>query len=90
LRFSWDRRSKDQTRKQNSQTPREAFLSGSISAESMPLAVFHVLPDLFPDQMQPGGAAAGDWIDQFGFVRVKPRTRDMEHADTIRVEVAVQ
>lgn len=60
---------KGQTGKQRSQTPREAFLSGSIGAEFMPLAVFQVLPDLFPDQMQPGGAGAGDWIDQFGFVR---------------------
>jgi hypothetical protein len=58
-----------QTRKPSSQTPQDAFLYGSIGAEFMPLDVFLVLPDLFPDQMQPGGAMAGDWIDQFGFVR---------------------
>ncbi|HTQ58556.1 MAG TPA: hypothetical protein VMI94_29040 [Bryobacteraceae bacterium] len=58
-----------QTAKHEFQTPQEAFLYGSIGAEFMPLPVFQVLPDLFPDQMQPGGAGAGDWIDQFGFVR---------------------
>jgi hypothetical protein len=54
------------------QTPRDFFLYGSTGTELMPLAVFQVLPTLFPDQFQPGGVAAGDWIDQFGFVRGQP------------------
>ena len=45
------------------------FLYGSTGTELMPLPVFQVLPDLFPDQFQPAGKEAGDWIDQFGFVR---------------------
>jgi hypothetical protein len=47
------------------------FLYGSTGTELMPLMVFQVLPDMFPDQFQPAGKAAGDWIDQFGFVRGK-------------------
>ncbi len=50
-------------------TPRDYFLFGSTGTELMPLCVFQVLPDLFPDQFQPAGTSAGDWIDQFGFVR---------------------
>ena len=46
-----------------------AFLHGSSGTEIMPLPVFQVLPALFPDQFQPAGAQAGDWIDQFGFTR---------------------
>jgi hypothetical protein len=53
-------------------TPRDYFLYGSTGTELMPLPVFQVLPDLFPDQFQPAGKDAGDWIDQFGFVRGQP------------------
>src|SRR5260370_19483089 len=38
----------------------------------MPLSVFQVLPHLFPAQFQPAGREAGDWIQQFGFVRGQP------------------
>jgi hypothetical protein len=50
-------------------SPQDYFLHGSTGTELMPLPVFQVLPDLFPDQFQPGGKDAGDWVDQFGFVR---------------------
>jgi len=50
-------------------SPRDYFLYGSTGTELMPLPVFQVLTDLFPDQFQPAGKNAGDWIDQFGFVR---------------------
>ena len=50
-------------------TPRDYFLYGSTGTELMPLPVFRVLPYLFPQHFQPGGAKAGDWVDQFGFVR---------------------
>lgn len=50
----------------------EAFLRGSTGTEMMPLAVFQVLPDLFPEYFQPAGKDAGDWIDQFGFNRGTP------------------
>jgi hypothetical protein len=53
-------------------SPRAYFLQGSTGTEIMPLAVFQVLPTLFPDQFQPAGPAAGDWVDQFGFVRGEP------------------
>jgi hypothetical protein len=53
-------------------TPEDAFYSASTGTELMPLAVYQVLFDLFPDQFQPGGAAAGDWIDQFGLIRGTP------------------
>jgi hypothetical protein len=52
-------------------TPEQYFLYGSTGTELMPLPVFQVLPDLFPDQFQPAGKSAGDWIDQFGFIRGK-------------------
>jgi len=52
--------------------PREAFLYGSTGCEIMPLPVFQVLPDLFPEHFQPAGPQAGDWIDQFGFIRGRP------------------
>ena len=52
-------------------TPEGYFLYGSTGTELMPLPVFQVLPDIFPDQFQPAGKQAGDWIDQFGFVRGK-------------------
>src|SRR5262249_54464468 len=47
----------------------EAFQHGSIGTELMPLALALVLPDLFPENFLPGGKQAGDWIDQFGFIR---------------------
>jgi mono/diheme cytochrome c family protein len=53
-------------------TPRDSFLYGSTGTELIPLPVFLVLPDLFPDHFQPSGKGAGDWVDQFGFVRGKP------------------
>ena len=53
-------------------SPRDFFLYGSTGTEIMPLAVLRVLPVLFPEQFQPAGPAAGDWIDQFGFVRGQP------------------
>lgn len=49
--------------------PQEAFRHGSIGTEVMPLPVAAVLPDLFPQHFQPAGAEAGDWIEQFGFLR---------------------
>jgi hypothetical protein len=45
------------------------FRYGSIGTEIVPLPVMQVLPDLFPERFQPAGPAAGDWVDQFGFVR---------------------
>ncbi len=50
----------------------EAFLYGPTGTELMPLAVFKVLPDIFPEYFQPAGKDKGDWIDQFGFNRGKP------------------
>jgi hypothetical protein len=47
----------------------EAFLYGTIGTEVMPLVVAEVLPDLFPDNFQPAGRDAGDWVAQFGFMR---------------------
>jgi len=46
-----------------------AFLKGAIGTEVMPMVVFEVLPDLFPENFQPEGPEAGDWIDQYGFIR---------------------
>lgn len=53
-------------------TPSGYFLYGSTGTELMPLPVFQVLPDLFPDQFQPAGTQAGDWVTQFGFIRGTP------------------
>ena len=53
-------------------TPEEAFSFGTTGCEMMPLPVFKTLPVLFPEHFQPGGPEAGDWIDQFGFIRGKP------------------
>jgi len=53
-------------------TKQEAFLYGPTGTEIMPLSVFQVLPEMFPEHFQPDGPAAGDWIDQFGFNRGKP------------------
>ena len=57
-------------------TPQEAFLNGSIGTELMPLPVFQILPDLFPEQFQPAGPEAGDWIEQFGFIRGNPEENE--------------
>ena len=54
----------------------DAFRHGTIGTELMPLPVALVLPDLFPDDFQPAGAQAGDWIEQFGFIRSEPGTND--------------
>ena len=56
--------------------PEETFHYSSTGTELMPLQVFQVLPTLFPDQFQPGGAAAGDWVDQFGFIRGKANVNE--------------
>jgi hypothetical protein len=48
-----------------------AFFHGSIGTELMPLPVAQVLPDIYPEHFQPLGRSAGDWIDQFGFIRSK-------------------
>src|SRR5215813_14984672 len=56
----------------NPSNPRDYFLYGSTGTELMPLAVFQVLPTLFPEQFQPAGEAAGDWVKQFGFVPGSP------------------
>ncbi|WGV26144.1 hypothetical protein [Halotia branconii] len=53
-------------------TPQEAFIHGSIGTELAPLPVMQVLPDIFPDQFQPAGKEAGDWVEQFGFIHSKP------------------
>ncbi|QSQ20041.1 hypothetical protein JY651_32835 [Pyxidicoccus parkwayensis] len=58
--------------KSEQRAPKDTFLYGSVGVELMPLPVLQVMPDLFPERFQPAGAAAGDWIDQFGFVRGKP------------------
>jgi len=49
--------------------PEGAFRHGTIGTELMPLPVAQVLPGLFPQHFQPGGADSGDWIEQFGFTR---------------------
>src|SRR5262249_8354415 len=56
----------------NPTSPRDYFLHGSTGTELMPLAVFQVLPTLFPEQFQPAGKSGGDWVNQFGFVRGTP------------------
>jgi hypothetical protein len=53
-------------------SPEDAFLKGTIGTEALPLPVLRVLPSLFPENFQPMGPDAGDWIDQFGFIREKP------------------
>jgi hypothetical protein len=50
----------------------QSFNRGSSGTESLPLVVMQVLPDLFPDQFQPAGPAAGDWVAQFGFTPGTP------------------
>src|SRR5258708_8285982 len=56
-----------------------AFVEGTLGTELAPELVVAVLPELFPDEFRPvdaflasqGVAAptAGDWIDQYGFIR---------------------
>lgn len=47
----------------------DAFRHGTIGTEVMPLPVAIVLPTMFPAHFQPAGPQAGDWIEQFGFLR---------------------
>jgi mono/diheme cytochrome c family protein len=53
----------------NYREPGEAFRYGTIGTEVMPLPVALVLPSLAPHHFQPAGSEAGDWIEQFGFLR---------------------
>lgn len=46
-----------------------AFFHGTIGTEVMPLPVAQVLPGIYPQHFQPLGKHAGDWIEQFGFIR---------------------
>jgi hypothetical protein len=56
-----------------------AFVEGSLGTELAPEVAMAVLPELFPDEFRPIDAylksqgvekpSAGDWIDQFGFIR---------------------
>jgi len=58
--------------------PEEAFLYGSIGTELAPLPALLVLPELFPEHFQPAGPDAGDWVEQFGFLRTDdPRSRGL-------------
>ncbi len=59
-----------------SPSPEEAFLYGLAGTEVLPLPVFKILPSLFPDQFQPAGPEAGDWVEQFGFIRGKPEVNE--------------
>lgn len=47
----------------------DAFFFGTIGTEIMPEAAFEALPELFPENFQPLGPEAGDWVKQFGFIR---------------------
>lgn len=47
----------------------EAFLEGTIGTELMPLSLALVLSDIAPNHFLPGGKKAGDWPEQFGFLR---------------------
>jgi hypothetical protein len=73
LEDSWDARN---------QPPADgihAFVEGSVGTEVAPEVVVAVLPDLFPEEFSPvdtylkaqgvQAPSAGDWIDQYGFVR---------------------
>ena len=60
------------------QEPEEAFYYGSIGTELAPLPVLMILPDLFPEHFQPLGPEAGDWVEQFGFIKTDdPRARGL-------------
>jgi mono/diheme cytochrome c family protein len=56
--------------------PEDAFRHGTIGTELMPLPVALVLPDLFPEDFQPAGKGAGNWVEQFGFVPSDPGTSE--------------
>ncbi len=70
---AWDARNQPQP------DPTSAFVVGTIGTELAPLVVFEALPALFPAEFRPveellmafgkPGAGAGDWVDQYGFVR---------------------
>jgi mono/diheme cytochrome c family protein len=49
--------------------PSEAFWSGSIGTEVVPLPAAIAFPILAPQHFQPAGPDGGDWIEQFGFLR---------------------
>jgi hypothetical protein len=53
--------------------PREAFFDRTIGTEVIPLPVLQVLPELTRERKHfaPLGPDAGDWIEQFGFLRSK-------------------
>jgi len=48
--------------------PKEAFASGTIGTELMPLPVAITLPRLASHHFLPGGPSNGNWIEQFGFL----------------------
>ena len=82
LEDRWDARNQPQP------TPAAAFVNGSIGTELAPLVAFEVLPELFPEEFHPidtylkkhevTDKPAGDWVDQYGFVRksLAPEPRD--------------
>jgi hypothetical protein len=55
----------------NWSSDQQAFEIGSIGTEIAPLVAFEVMPEIFPEYFQPRGLDAGDWVEQFGFVRRK-------------------
>jgi len=58
--------------------PEQAFLYGTIGTELAPLPALLALPELFPEHFQPAGPEAGDWIEQFGFLRTDdPKARGL-------------
>jgi mono/diheme cytochrome c family protein len=64
--------------------PEEAFRFGTIGTELAPLPVLMILPELFPEHFQPLGPAAGDWVEQFGFLRTEdPRARGLPVGFTV-------
>jgi hypothetical protein len=62
--------------KTEARNQQDSFLYGMTGTEVMPLPVLQILPDLFPDQFQPVGKEAGDWVQQFGFIAVKPAVNE--------------
>ena len=54
----------------NPKNPRDYFLHGSTGTELMPLAVFQVLPTLFPEQFQPAGArSAAQFMEELAILK---------------------
>src|SRR5687767_11678027 len=51
--------------------PEAAFNEGTIGTELMPLPVAHALPAVFPEYFQPAGPEGGDWVKQFGFLKLE-------------------